>query len=161
MLDYNLVTSKASYKVATERDVAVLSRLVKAFYAETPYGRRSEGVMEATVRELSRHKEKGTVFVFEKGEDVVGYAIIINCWSNELGGTILMLDELYVVPGERSGGIAGDFIDLLAKVAPKDVVAMQLEADASNRRLARFYKKHGFEAVKCLVMTRPLPGRAV
>jgi GNAT superfamily N-acetyltransferase len=158
MLDYNLVTPKATYRMVRPDDIPVLKRLVAAFYLETPYGTRSRGHgdIEATVRELGRNKEKGTLFVFEKDERIVGYAILINYWSNEFGATLLMLDEIYVLPEERGNGISGDFIDLLAKVAPQDAVLMQLEMDPSNKRLVKFYKECGFVPTKALVMTRPI-----
>ena len=156
MLDYNLVTSKATYRMVTDKDVPVLRSLVRGFYAETPYGRNSGGSIEATVRELDLHKEKGTVFVFESGNRIVGYAILIVYWSNEWGGNILYLDELYIVPEERGKGIAGDFMDLLVKIAPKDTVLLQLEVDAANKGLVKFYKRHGFEATKDCVMTRQI-----
>ena len=160
MLDYNLVTSKATYRMVAKDDLPVLRDLVRGFYAETLYGERSQGNIEATVRELDLHKEKGTVFIFERGERIIGYAILINSWSNEFGGTMLFLDELYVLPAERGQGIAGDFIDLLAKVAPKDTVVMQLEADPSKKKLMRFYGKKGFEATKGRIMIRPISWRA-
>ncbi len=157
MLDYNLVTGKASYRMVTPRDLIVLKGLVRGFYDE---GRqRGGGSIEATVDELQRHKEKGTVFLFDRGERTVGYAILINYWSNELGGNILFIDELYVIPEERGKGIAGDFIDLIAKVAPKDTAAMQLEADPSCRKLIHFYRNKGFSAAKDAVMVRVLSGQ--
>lgn len=160
MLDYNLVTSKATYRMVVKEDFPALRALVRGFYAETPYGRRAQGNIEATVRELELHREKGTVFIFERGERIVGYAIVINFWSNEFGGTMLSIDELYLLPEERRQGIAGDFIDLLAKVAPSDTVVMQLEADPSQKKLMRFYEKKGFEATGDRIMIRLIPGRA-
>jgi GNAT superfamily N-acetyltransferase len=159
MLDYNLVTSKATYRMVTDKDIPTLRRLVRGFYAETTNGAHSAGAMEATVRELERHRDKGTVFIFERGEKTVGYAIVINCWSNEFGGNMLFLDEVYVLPAERGQGIAGDFMDLLAKVAPRDTVAMQLEVDPSRKKLAKFYEKKGFIPTKNRVMVRSISGR--
>lgn len=145
MLDYTLVSTKATYRMPTPRDLPGLVRLVQAFYREL------QRVLEisaervvATVGELSRNKEKGSVFVFERDGDLAGYAILATSWSNELGGTVLAVDEIYVEPAQRRQGIASDFLGLLRKVVPDDVKAIQLEVDRSNRPALALYRKLGF-----------------
>jgi diamine N-acetyltransferase len=155
MLDYSLVGTKATYRMITPRDVPDLARLVQAFYREDQPG--TEMTPErflATVRELQADKGKGTIFVFDSEESLVGYCILINYWSNELGGTVLCVDELFVVPERRGRGIATEFLGLIAKVAPEGCRALQLEAGARNRRAQRLYGKLGFTDTGRRVLSR-------
>jgi GNAT superfamily N-acetyltransferase len=154
VLDYTLVTPKAAYRPLLPTDLPVFLRLVAAYYRENLPGTSitPEQIL-ATVKELVRHKDRGSVLLFEKGEAIVGYCILINYWSNEYGGNLLVVDELYVVPEERSHGIATDFLELLQKVAPRDCVALQLEVNAANRKAVRLYTELGFQKSERVIMT--------
>jgi GNAT superfamily N-acetyltransferase len=145
VLDYTLVTPKATYRAITPPDVPGFLRLVAGRYQEEfPGTDISSDQVLATVRELQRHKEKGSILVFEKEEILVGYCILIPCWSNRLGGMLLLIDELYVAAVQREKGIAEDFLALLKKVAPMDCVAIRLEVSRAGKKAMGSYRKLGF-----------------
>ena len=145
MLDYTLVTPKATYRALTPRDVPGFLRLVAGCHQEELPGTNiSSDQILATVRELQRHKEKGSILVFEREESLIGYCILIPLWSNTYGGVLLVIDELYVAPIQRTQGIAEDFITLLKKVAPRDCVAIRLDVNRAGRKTLSSYKKLGF-----------------
>ena len=159
MLDYNLVSSLATYRMPRPEDLADLLAMTERFHAETRTGlAMSREKMAATLRELNLHKRTGSWFVFEQEEAVVGYCLIANRWSNGSGGTILYVDELYVAPGQRGKGIASDFLTLIAKVAPDDAVAIHLEVPAANRKTPALMRRLGFAESKGRAMSRPLRG---
>jgi ribosomal protein S18 acetylase RimI-like enzyme len=157
VLDYTLVSATASYRLLTPRDVAAYVALVRAFYRECLPGvdMPPERVL-ATVRELEHNRTRGTVFVFERGESLVGYCILVNYWSNELGGNVLCVDELYVSPPHRGQGIGSDFLGLLAKVAPADTRGFQIEVRDGNRRALGFWRRLGFTEGKRRLLSRPI-----
>ncbi len=160
MLDYTLVSPRATYRVPTPRDLPVLVRLVQDHYREDhPALAMPADQVLATVHELSHHKEKGTVFLFEQVGELVGYSILINVWSNERGGTIISVDELYVVPDRRGKGIGTDFLTLLSRVAPKGTVALELEVTHGKRRAFRLYRRLGFrDQGRALLLLPLVPG---
>ena len=146
MLDYTLVSPKATYRMPTPRDLPGLLRLVQAFHAESQRGTEmTTDQVLATVGEMSRHKEKGSFFVFESKGEMAGYAILVTRWSNELGGTVLAVDELFVDPAHRRRGVAGDFLGLLKKVVPADVKAIRLEAGRASKPALALCRKLGFQ----------------
>jgi ribosomal protein S18 acetylase RimI-like enzyme len=99
-----------------------------------------------TIAELLAHPDKGQIMLFEAAAgEVVGYAILINFWSNEFGGNITTIDELYVKAAWRSQGIGSDFIRFLEKTRLAGAVALQLEVLPENIRAQRLYQKLGFE----------------
>jgi GNAT superfamily N-acetyltransferase len=154
MLDYDLVTSKASYRLPRRDDLPELLRLAAAFAAERPPGDASPDRMLATVQELSRHPDRGSIFLFERKQDCVGYCILVTHWSNAYGGTVLRIDELYIEPGHRGEGIAEDFLELLGRVAPPGTCAIQLDASVGDKGMITLCARAGFEAKNGRIMTR-------
>lgn len=161
MLDYTLVSMKATYRLLTPTDVPLYVALVQARYREERPGVAiTPPQILSTVREFEHDRVKGSVFVFEVEQSLVGYCIIANRWSNELGGTVAILDELWVAPQRRADGIAEDFIMLLARVAPVDVVAIEHAADRRDRRgrdaLCRLgFEKSGRESLHLAIAHEP------
>jgi L-amino acid N-acyltransferase YncA len=145
MLDYTLVSAKATYRMLEQPDVRSFLALVGARHRDDPPGwSLPQEKILATFRELQRNKDRGTLFVFEQGLVLVGYAILINFWSNRLGGLAVVVDEMYVDPDRGDPGLPADFLQLLAKVAPAEVRAIRVAADARDRRSLGELKRLGF-----------------
>jgi ribosomal protein S18 acetylase RimI-like enzyme len=83
--------------------------------------------------------------VFEQENRILGYAILINFWSNEYGGIILTIDELLVIPAYRGKGIGTAFIQFLMNSRYNDFVALKLEVLPYNQRALRLYESLGFQ----------------
>jgi ribosomal protein S18 acetylase RimI-like enzyme len=115
-------------------------------YEDPSTERITDKKISLTFRELSRNPNKGRIVVFEKAKTIIGYAILIPYWSNEYGGNILHIDELYVKPEHRARGIATSFLEriLLAKQA----VALQLEVTPTNTTARNYYRNLGFKKSK-------------
>jgi GNAT superfamily N-acetyltransferase len=157
MLDYNLVSSLATYRMPRPEDLDRLVAMVERFHAETRTGREvGRQQVLSTLKELNAHRRAGSWFVFEMGEEVVGYCIIANRWNNGLGGTVLRVDELYVRPGRRGRGVASDFLGLLAKVAPADAAAIEVELPAADRKARSLLGRLGYVEARGRAMSRSL-----
>ena len=83
-----------------------------------------------------------------------GYAIIIPFWSNEFGGTVALLDELYILPEFRGQGLGKGVLDLIERDRPFDAVAVLLEVSEKNAKARAFYEAIGLRARSNLVMTK-------
>ncbi len=97
---------------------------------------------------LLEHSDCGEILLFESGGEIVGYAILINFWSNEYGGNIVDIDELYVKKDFRGKNIGSDFIKYLIDTGFGNAVGFQLEVTPNNKRARDFYKKLGFKKYK-------------
>jgi len=95
---------------------------------------------------LTRHPDLGTVVVFESEGEIIGYALLVNFWSNEFGGKIIVIDELYIKRGFRSKGIGTSFIRNLAENSSGDSAALQLEVTPGNMSARRLYENLGFKS---------------
>ncbi len=158
MLDYNLVSSLATYRMPRPDDLPLLVEMVGRFHAETRTGLDVDRTrLMATLKELNVNRRAGSFFVFEKDEEVVGYGILSTRWSNGRGGQVLHVDELYVRPGRRGRGIASDFLGLVAKVAPADAVEIGITLPPGMRRAPGFLRRLGWAEAPARTMSRSLP----
>lgn len=121
--------------------------LMAALYAEDPPERAPPaGAFRATVDHLLAHPERGRVVLFARAGAPAGYALLVPYWSNEFGGVILFVDELYVVPGARGRGAARGLFALVERERPFGAVAAALEVTPGNRRARALYEALGFRA---------------
>ena len=119
--------------------------MVLSLYREDPPGEEmTRAKIRGTARVLGSRPEKGDITLFCVDEAVVGYAIVAYCWSNEFGGDIARLDELYVRPPWRGQGIATAFLTGLGSEGERDVRGVELEVTPGNGSAFDYYVRRGF-----------------
>jgi GNAT superfamily N-acetyltransferase len=155
VLDYTPVTTKATYRLLTPQDMPIFLTLVQAERTE----RRDAPPFDLnrvllTIKELQPARGKGTIYVFEREQRLVGYCMLTSCWSSDQCGNVLVADELYVVPEMRVDGIAEDFLGLLLKVAPEGTTSVRVEVPKGRRNTAAFEKLGFKESARSVLSMR-------
>ena len=114
--------------------------------------------VRATLRALRLEPSRGRAVVLETGNQMSGYALLIAFWSNELGGNICEVDELFVVPERRNLGHGKSLFEAILQggLWPTPIVGLALGVTPDNVRARRFYERLGFTAVG-ISMVRRLP----
>jgi len=100
-----------------------------------------------TLRELRQTPTRGRAVVLEVDGSVSGYALLIAYWSNELGGEVCVIDELYVEPKLRGNRHATRLLETLAARREPwiaNAVALALETTPDNAQARRLYERVGF-----------------
>jgi GNAT superfamily N-acetyltransferase len=144
----DLAKETPHFRAVCDHDLPNLEQMIFALYREDEYGEvMSRQKIQCTVKELMQHPEKGTIIVFCLGEAVVGYSIVIYYWSNEYGGNIAVIDELYIQPQCRGKGIGTCFLEYIVAVAGGSVKGLKLEVTPVNKK-AFAYLSAGFRAGK-------------
>jgi GNAT superfamily N-acetyltransferase len=114
-----------------------------------------------TLTKLRAESARGLAVVCEVDGHTVGYALLISFWSNELGGEVCNVDELFVAPDYRGRGLAtalfGALADRQPSLWPIRPAALALEVSPQNERAGALYRRLGFEG-KNLAMRRRLQG---
>lgn len=140
---------ETAFRKFASSDQSILTEMILGLYTEDPSDKLVDiRKIERTFEALQNEPSRGTIMVFEQGSSTVGYSILINFWSNEFGGNILIIDELFVRKEFRSQGIASQFIQHLAETKFNDSVALQLEVTPDNHRALALYKNLGFKRHK-------------
>ncbi len=141
--------SETIFRKFNESDRRELEEMILALYSEDDYGEpMSAEKIDKTIAELQHNPAKGNIAVFENEHGIVGYAIIIFFWSNELGGNVAEIDELYVKSKWRDKGIGTKFLDYLANGKMFKIVGLQLEVTPTNERALDYYNRYGFKESK-------------
>lgn len=136
-------TNIRKFKLIDKKEII---ELIQNLYKEDANGESINlQKINRTFKELFLHSEKGSIFVIEDKKKIIGYAIIINYWSNELGGNVLFIDEIYIHPDYRDIGVGTNFINYLIKNKISSSVGIQLEITKSNKKAKNFYEKLGFD----------------
>jgi len=114
--------------------------------------------IRATLRALRREPSRGRAVVLEVEGQLSGYALLIAFWSNELGGNICEVDELFVVPERRCHGHGKSLFQAISErdLWPTPIVGIALGVTPDNVRARRLYERLGFRAAG-ISMVRRLP----
>ena len=140
--------TKPRFRQVKRADYSELRGMIHELYREDPSTKQiSDKKISKTFRKLRDKPDKGKIVIFEDEKELVGYAILIPYWSNEYGGNILHIDELYVKADYRDRGVATSFLKQLVR-RNHDAVALQLEVTPSNTRALNYYQKLGFRKTK-------------
>ena len=138
-----------------EDDDAIVSMSL-ALYGEDPAPAHvSAGQVRATLERFRHEPTRGRAFVLDVEGEPRGYALLVSFWSNELGGEICTVDELYVVPAWRNQRHATLFLESLIAghpAWPGRPVALELEVSPGNARASRLYERLGFRAKRNTTM---------
>jgi GNAT superfamily N-acetyltransferase len=146
------------YRTVARADHPTLVGFMRQLYEEDPAERPvPEEHFRRTLLELEEHPERGTILMMHKDRQIVGYAVLINFWSNECGGNILTIDELYVARPMRGQGLGADFVRHVIKTKWNDFVALRLEVTPANARARRLYERLGFSSLKNETLQLRLP----
>ena len=132
------------FKEYEEKDFDDLKEMIVCLYDEDPEGEPiTEAKIRKTVRESTAHPEKIRIVMICADGINIGYGILVFYWSNEHGGNVVNIDELFIKKEYRNKKVASTFIEHL-KTVYENTVALQLETMPSNIAAARLYKRLGF-----------------
>lgn len=125
----------------TDKDFYINS--VKAFYnSDAVLHKIPEENIYKTFDELMNSETYAQCYIFEKDEKRAGYALLAKTFSQEAGGEVLWIDEIFILPEFRSQGIGSEFFDYLKSNC--DVARLRLEFCPSNQKAINVYKRQGF-----------------
>ncbi|MBN1193613.1 MAG: GNAT family N-acetyltransferase [Coriobacteriia bacterium] len=150
-----------AWRPAEPSDDDAIARMCLALNAEDPGDTPVAGEqVHRTLEVLRGEPARGKTVVAEIDGQAVGYALLISFWSNELGGEVCIVDELYIVPAFRRRGLAGQLLDSLrdsAELWPATAVAIGLEVSPGNTTARRLFIRHGFVGANTAMHLRRRP----
>ena len=82
-------------------------------------------------------------YILEEAGKPAGFALFSFTWSNESGGMVALLEELYVAPEYRGMRLGTQFMDWML-LTFKDMTRIRLEVCHCNSGARRLYERYGF-----------------
>lgn len=98
---------------------------------------------EDTFAELMKSDVYTEAFIFEHNENIAGYGLIAKTYSQEAGGEVIWIEEIYVKDSFRNMGLGSEFIEYVKNNIPAK--RYRLETEPDNFKAQKLYKRHGFE----------------
>jgi ribosomal protein S18 acetylase RimI-like enzyme len=147
------------WRLATAADDLAVLEMFQALYREDPSPDPvPDEQLLRTLRVLRDEPERGRAIVLDSDSGCIGYALLVSFWSNELGGEVANIDELYVAPDHRGRGAGTRLVEQLSRgeLWGRVPVAIDLEVTPDNHRARALYERLGFVAAKNTVMRRRL-----
>ncbi|MEQ8170116.1 MAG: GNAT family N-acetyltransferase [Candidatus Eremiobacterota bacterium] len=140
---------KVNFELFNNEDYSELKDMILGLYSEDPssVSMEEEKILK-TVKELIDHQDKGQIILFRINNETVGYGIIIFFWSNEYGGNIIYIDELFVKEEWRNKKIGTSFFNYLLENFGDKAVALKLEVTPRNVRARKYYENMGFKETR-------------
>jgi len=131
------------------KDKDIFIRLTKDFYQSDAVLSQipSEHIEQTFFKIIENSPYVDGYFYILKGQ-VVAYFLLSFTYSNELGGKILLLEELYVIPALQGKKIGTRILDFIEKTYSNKVTAIRLEVVKSNEIAKNMYYKQGFKDIK-------------
>lgn len=85
----------------------------------------------------------------------IGYIILSVTYSNEVGGYVTWLEELYIDDKYQGNGYGEQTMSDIQEVLKDTTKAFRLEVSPENESITNFYKRHGYEERVYLQMYHP------
>jgi GNAT superfamily N-acetyltransferase len=133
--------------IVIEEDLAELLPLVRAyldFYEVSP----SDEAMLALSRALIADPEhEGVQFLARNSDHVaVGFASLFWTWTTTRGGRLGVMNDLFVTPTARGGGVAEALIAAcVERCLQRGAVSLEWQTAVDNRRAQAVYDRVGAE----------------
>ncbi len=115
--------------------------------------------IQATLSKFAEEPNRGVALVYLEQNVPVAYALLAAFWSNELGGEVCTIDELFTQREFRSRGIAKNLFAKLnnrTELGPQGTVAIELEVSPGNARSRSLYVQLGFTPIKNSLLRKML-----
>lgn len=100
--------------------------------------------IEATFEELMRSSPYIEAQLIEEDDQAAGFALWSKSYSQEAGGTVVWLEELYLRPKFRSHGLGGKYMEWMLANRPAEVKRFRLEIEEDNVKAKTLYLHSGF-----------------
>ena len=148
--------SEPRFRPASRPDIDVLVPVVREFYADEgiPW---DEAMLREALDALLSDPANGRLLLIERDGALAGYIVLGFCFSLEFGGRYGLLDELYVLPSQRGGGLGKlALAEVEALCLREGLRAVRLEVSDDNEHAHGIYQRSGYDAHPRRLMTSRL-----
>lgn len=112
--------------------------------------------MEQTVEEALRSDTYAGIWILEYEGETAGYALTAKTFSQEAGGPVLWLEELYIREAFRSRGLGREFFTYIEQNQGACVSRLRLEVEEENTRAVALYERLGYKRLDYMQMVKDL-----
>jgi len=118
--------------------------LIKGYFAFYHTAFPGETKLRALLDGLDQHPDRGTQLVAEADGRLLGFATLYSCYDTLLADRILVMNDLFVDPAARNGGVGAALFDASLEFASaRGYARLDWVTAQDNLGAQRFYDRHG------------------
>lgn len=141
----------------TKEDISKLLQLMKEFYhSPAVLHPVPETHFKSTIHEVLSGSPYTDLYVWEQSGEISGYALTAKTWSNEAGGPVIWLEEIYISEACRGMGLGSLLLRQLEEEYRGVAARLRLEVEENNRGAIRLYTRMGYVPLDYRQMVREL-----
>lgn len=99
--------------------------------------------IENTFNELIKRDTYAECYLCEEDKKAIGFLLVAKTFSQESGGMVTWVEELYLEKEYRGGGRGTQMLDFIHTHFPSS--RFRLEAEPDNEKAIRLYKRLGYK----------------
>lgn len=135
----------AVIRAATAGDIPVLAALVRRYWDFEGIDDFDDDRCRRTLELFFRTPGLGAAWLARDGDRAAGYLIACYVFSLEHGGLTAEIDELFLLPSYRSGGLGRQLLETAeAEFRRAGCTNVSLQLGPGNERGRRFYVRSGY-----------------
>lgn len=104
-----------------------------------------DSYLERTFEECMNGGTYAKAFILEYEGEPAGYGLVSKTFSQEAGGYVYWLEELYILAQYRSKGLGSEFFAYVEEHKEEGVARFRLEVEEDNTRAAALYERLGYK----------------
>ena len=109
---------------------------------------------EKTAEEALKSGTYSEIYLLEYEGKTAGYGLTARTFSQEAGGQVLWIEELYIREAFRSRGLGREFFSYLEENNKGVLSRLRLEVEADNTRAISLYERLGYEVLDYVQMIK-------
>jgi len=152
----DLPASSLQLVPVSHENIAVCMPLIRGFYAHFKYSfdlKRKQEVLSGFISDPSL----GRIWLIQRGHQTIGYAIVAFSFGLEFDGRVAFIDELYIEPAQRAGGVGAQTLREIERLCVMlGVRVIRLEVEMANDRASALYVRSGYEMHDRRILTKRL-----
>ena len=139
----------------TQNDRQLYITMAKEFYhSDAVLHPVPDEYFEKTADEALASDAYAQIYILECDGEPAGYGLTAKTFSQEAGGYVIWLEELYIRPSYRSRGLGSEFFACVENKYAGKAVRFRLEVEEDNTRAIALYKRLGYEVLDYVQMIR-------
>ena len=132
-------------------------KMTKAFYnTDAVSSEISEENIINTFNQIVEDSPYVDGYFYTHKEKPIAYCLLSFTYSNEAGGLVMLIEELYVTKVYQGKKIGSKFLDFLENAYKDKIAGMRLEVVKTNIAARNLYYKKGFKDLKYLQLVKKI-----
>lgn len=103
-----------------------------------------EAYFARTLDEILSGSPYAEAYIFEYDGSIAGYALLAITYSNEAGGLVVWIEEVYIRECFRGHGLGSEFLQFIQQAYRNKAARLRLEVEDDNTSAIRLYERLGF-----------------